>query len=79
MNDQLETIKKNLPSGWQQTIADRVGCTTQTVNNIMNRRRDKNKNSKYATKVLTEAAKLAEEHHKEMQCITKIANKLNAE
>ncbi len=78
MDKQLETIKANLPSGWQKKIADQVGCTMGTVNNIINRRRDKNLKSKYAVQVLEYAVKLAEENHNALDKISKAADNLSA-
>ncbi|SEK35990.1 hypothetical protein SAMN02910322_00378 [Bacteroides thetaiotaomicron] len=36
MENQLETIKANLPYGYEKQIAKEVGCSQGTVHNILN-------------------------------------------
>lgn len=40
MEIQLEKIKSNLPSGYEKKIADEVGCSSATVHNIMNNKKN---------------------------------------
>lgn len=66
MENQLETIKNNLPFGYEKKIAKEVGCSQGTVHNILN---DKPKaaRSSYKVKVLQVAERMANEKLQALQ------------
>ena len=51
MENQLETIKANLPYGYEKQIAKEVGCSQGTVHNILNNK-PASARSTYKAKVL---------------------------
>lgn len=75
MNEQLETIKANLPRGYEKTIAKKVGCTVQTVGNVLNGRYAKK--SIYRMKVLAAASTLAKNNLKAMREIMETTDNLS--
>ncbi|MGL4519559.1 MAG: hypothetical protein ACRCUJ_07785 [Phocaeicola sp.] len=73
--ENLETIKKSLPGGYEKTIADNLGCSVGTVHNVLN---GKNTNrSSWKMKVLTEATRLANECANTLKAANQVADELN--
>ena len=60
MENQLETIKANLPYGYEKQIAKEVGCSQGTVHNILNNK-PASARSTYKAKVLNVAVRMANE------------------
>ena len=58
MENQLETIKANLPYGYEKQIAKEVGCSQGTVHNILNNK-PASARSTYKAKVLNVAVRMA--------------------
>lgn len=58
MGNQLETIKANLPYGYEKQIAKEVGCSQGTVHNILNNK-PASARSTYKAKVLNVAVRMA--------------------
>ena len=59
MENQLETIKANLPYGYEKKIAHEVGCSQGTVHNILNSKHAAR--SSFKIKVLSVAKRMADE------------------
>ena len=60
MENQLETIKANLPYGYEKQIAKEVGCSQGTVHNILNNK-PASARSTFKAKVLNVAVRMANE------------------
>lgn len=74
MENQLETIKANLPAGYEKLIAQEVGCSQGTVHNILNSKHVSR--SSYKVKVLSVARRMADETLKAMQGVAETAAEL---
>jgi transcriptional regulator with XRE-family HTH domain len=76
MKDQdLKKIRENLTQKSMAEIAGMVGCSYQTVSNVL--RGKIGKTSTYTIPVLKEAAKIAKKNSEALQEVSKLANSLN--
>lgn len=75
MENQLETIKANLPYGYEKQIAKEVGCSQGTVHNILNNK-PASARSTYKAKVLNVAIRMANEALEVSKGISKAAAEL---
>lgn len=75
MENQLETIKANLPFGYEKQIAKEVGCSQGTVHNILNCKSVAAR-STYKVKVLQVAERMANEQLQAMQQVNQTAMSL---
>ena len=74
MSEDLATIKKHLPYGYERLIANEVGCRKETVHNILN---GKVNSSGYSTQVLSIALRMANERIETVQALKDTAKHLN--
>lgn len=72
MENQLETIKANLPFGYEKQIAKEVGCSQGTVHNILNSKPVASRSS-YKVRVLQVAERMASEQLQAMQQVNQTA------
>lgn len=72
MENQLETIKSNLPYGYEKQIAKEVGCSQGTVHNILNNKSTAARSS-YKVRVLQVAERMASEQLQAIQQVNKTA------
>ena len=75
MENQLETIKANLPYGYEKQIAKEVGCSQGTVHNILNNK-PASARSTYKAKVLNVAVRMANEALEATKGVSKAAAEL---
>lgn len=75
MENQLETIKANLPYGYEKQIAKEVGCSQGTVHNILNCKPAAARSS-YKVKVLQVAERMANEQLQAIQKVNQTAMNL---
>lgn len=75
MENQLETIKANLPFGYEKQIAKEVGCSQGTVHNILNCKPVAAR-STYKVKVLQVAERMANEKLQTLQQVNQTAMNL---
>lgn len=75
MENQLETIKANLPYGYEKQIAKEVGCSQGTVHNILNNK-PASARSTYKAKVLNVAIRMATEALEVSKGVSKAAAEL---
>lgn len=75
MENQLETIKANLPYGYEKKIAKEVGCSQGTVHNILNNK-PASARSTYKVKVLNVAVRMANEALEATKGVSKAAAEL---
>lgn len=76
MNNSIQIIKENLPPGYEKTIAELVGCSIRTVNNILNGKHTKR--SLYKIEIMKAASKLAKENLEPMQDLANTANAIES-
>lgn len=72
MENQLETIKANLPFGYEKKIAKEVGCSQGTVHNILNSKATAARSS-YKVRVLQVAERMANEQLQTIQQVNQTA------
>ena len=72
MENQLNTIKINLPFGYEKKIAKEVGCSQGTVHNILNDKPSATRSS-YKVKVLQVAERMANEKLQALQQVNQTA------
>lgn len=75
MENQLETIKANLPFGYEKQIAKEVGCSQGTVHNILNCKPVAAR-STYKVRVLQVAERMANEQLQAIQQVNQTAMSL---
>lgn len=75
MENQLETIKANLPYGYEKKIAQEVGCSVGTVHNILNAK-PASARSSYKSQVITIATRMAGDTLKVLKATSETANEL---
>lgn len=75
MENQLETIKANLPYGYEKLIAREVGCSQGTVHNILNKK-PASARSTFKMKVLQVAERMANEQLQTLQQMNQTATSL---
>ena len=73
MENQLETIKANLPYGYEKQIAKEAGCSQGTVHNILN---NKPVSARFKTKVLNIAVRMANESLEATKGVSRAAAEL---
>lgn len=74
LNDKLKVIKKNLPAGWGQTLAERTGYKPKTVYATMGSERARG-GKKPNLKIINEALLLYKETNAEYEnIINEISN-----
>jgi len=76
MENQLETIKANLPYGYEKQIAKEVGCSQGTVHNILNNK-PASARSTYKAKVLNVAVRMANEALEATKGVSRAAAELD--
>lgn len=76
MENLLETIKANLPYGYEKKIAKEVGCSQGTVHNILNLKR-KAVRSNFKIKVLQAVERMANENLQAMQQVNQTVMSLD--
>lgn len=77
MENQLETIKANLPYGYEKKIATEVGCSVGTVHNILNEK-SASARSSYKAQVISVANRMAGETLKVLQTTSETAEQLES-
>ena len=75
MENQLETIKANLPYGYEKQIAKEAGCSQGTVHNILNNK-PVSARSTFKTKVLNIAGRMANESLEATKGVSRAAAEL---
>lgn len=76
MENQLETIKRNLPYGYEKIIANEVGCSKGTVHNIMNGKNSTR--SSYYIRIIEVATRMANENIATSEKVSETAKRLNS-
>ncbi|MFV0586887.1 hypothetical protein [Bacteroides reticulotermitis] len=76
MEKQFETIKANLPYGYEKQIAKEVGCSQGTVHNILNNKITAARSS-YKVRVLQVAERMVNEQLQAIRQVNQTATDLD--